>query len=55
MSNDLTLCISFVLAILLNQSKAFDTDIIVKVVTISLWMIFGYFCFRKYKELEGGD
>ena len=43
---------TFIVALVLNQSKAFTEDIIVKVVVHVLWVILGAVTYMYFKESE---
>lgn len=43
---------TFIVALVLNQSKAFTEDIIVKIVVHALWVILGAVTYMHFKESE---
>lgn len=43
---------TFIVALVLNQSKAFTEDIIVKIVVHALWVILGAVTYMYFKESE---
>ena len=43
---------TFIVALVLNQSKAFTEDIIVKIVVHVLWVILGAVTYMYFKESE---